>query len=239
MLPSYECFVSNDKMITQIILICCLYSVYLLSMAVQVKRHGDLLNDEMMRILKVFSCLIVLTLISYVIVLILCFTIDGSDDAILDDSFQVLLQIKSMFLYTFEKSMMLTVLLFLFKLQRVEIEMDNNAESPVQIISNLNRMNRNSKLATISILAIKIVFIVCYTIENIMDIYSYNETRLIICKTILVILNVPCSIIVCSMWIYFYRMGIRFIDYFKQTNESFNVVSARFIMTFIAFVSVL
>lgn len=127
MLPSYECFVSNDKLITQITLICALYAVYLVVLIVLVRRHGKLLNGETMNILRVFSSLIIATIVSYVIVLVLCITLDGSDDAVPSNSFQVLIQIKSMFLYTFEKSMMLTVMIFLFKLQRVEIEMDQDA----------------------------------------------------------------------------------------------------------------
>ena len=145
-----------------------------MALACLVRTHGSLLNEEMMRILKMFTSLIMITLICYIIVLIICFIVDGSEDIVQSNNYQVLLQIKSMFLYTFEKSMMLTVLLFLFKLQRVEIEMDENVESSGQIIKNLNKMNRNSRIATLSILSIKIVFIVCYTIENIMDIYSYN-----------------------------------------------------------------
>lgn len=87
-------------------------------------------------------------------------------------------------------------------------------------------MNRNTKIATISILSIKVVFIMCYTVENILDIFSYNRTRLLISKGVLVLLNVPCNLIVVAMWIYFYKMGIRFIKYFKATVDGFNIVMA-------------
>lgn len=120
------------------------------------------------------------------------------------NSFQVIVQIKSAFLYTFEKGMMLMILIFLFKLKRVEIEMDNNATTLNQIIKNLERMNQNANITIISLLLAKVVFISCYTVMNILDIYDYNETRQLISKGILVILNVPCNLIVCYMWVYFF-----------------------------------
>lgn len=127
-----------------------------------------------------------------------------------------------MLVYSMNQSMLLTCFLFLFKFRMVEIQIDKNARTVAQILRNLIGMERRTRLSFISILLIKVLFITCYSMANIIVIIDKNSSTShhiqLIMKTVLISINIPCNIILTAVCIYFYKMGLRFLNYINEVS---------------------
>lgn len=88
-----------------------------------------------------------------------------------DVPYDLLVQFKTMIIYISSMSQMLIFFLFLFRLKQVEIQIDPDAKSPNEIMDNLKQLRRWVAASGWSFMFLKVVFIICYSGINILDIY--------------------------------------------------------------------
>lgn len=90
------------------------------------------------------------------------------------------------------------------------------------------------------LLSIKLIFIICYTAINIIESFNdFSRKTLIISRLVLMLINLPSNIILCIGLCYFYKMGLRFLDYYSIGVPNFNQMSIKFWMTNMLIISVL
>lgn len=124
-------------------------------------------------------------------------------------------------------SQMLIFFLFLFRLKQVEIQIDPDAKSPDQIMDNLKKLRSWVQISGYSFMMIKVIFIVCYSGINIVEIYvagSSDEMDQLqrILKTVLISINGPCNLVIVYMYFQFFLMGNRFLYHFQKCNQAFH-----------------
>lgn len=118
--------------------------------------------------------------------------------------------------------MLMSIFIFLFRLKQVEIQIDPAAKTMDDVIKNLVSLKVSVRWAIWAMLSIKAFFIVCFTVINIIEIYQNKlDDPYPVPKIILTCINLPCNLILCFMLCYFYKMGLRFLSYFKIADPEF------------------
>ena len=128
--------------------------------------------------------------------------------------------IKSILMNTLLQCIQLTFLLYLFKFKEIEIQIDKNALSVDEIMARLRKMKRLKRASVFSFYCMKIIYILCFAIANIIVIYhkdcQLNSLQIqLIMKTVLSSLNFIFSIVSIIVIFYFFQVALRFIGYFN------------------------
>ena len=65
--------------------------------------------------------------------------------------------------------MQLTFIIFLFKFKEIEIQIDQDALNVIEILTNLKKLLIVKRIAAISFISMKIIFVSCFAIANIIS----------------------------------------------------------------------
>lgn len=225
-----SCYYSNVDLLTEMYILIGLTTLYLLSAAWLIFTYKNVLKRQNIKLLKVFAALNILQL-SFVIASVIFdnqFTGDLKIKALINN-------LKSTITYPVFQSMYLAFYMFLFKFKSIEIQIDYQHQTVVDVISRMKYLKRIIKISIIALLILKIFFIAFWAVANIVVIFNPEMLQFqLIMKTVLIAINTPVNLLIAYLIVYFYKMGLRFISYIEKVeneeSEHYDILNKRSFM---------
>ena len=161
-----------------------------------------------------------------------------------DDDFplttDMIKEIRQAIEYVASYSEMACVYLFFFKLKQVEIQIDLQSSTVIDILKNLQRLRNRVRCSFVALVILNLIFVVCYTVNNIgidvelnnfkifinnqsgsapdpNDIKQYEEKHwkvYVEARIFLAIIQTPCNIFLASVLFCFMTMGRQLISHY-------------------------